>query len=101
MKHITGRALRTLAEETGGFAAVNTNALGAAFSRIVDANSRYYVLGYYLRLTHARDGRFHRIDVLAETPRPDRAFPHAKGYASPRGRTPAERKREEEAQTPS
>ena len=40
-------SLRTLAEETGGFAAVNQNTLGSAFDRIVDANSRYYVLGYY------------------------------------------------------
>ncbi len=40
-------SLRTLAEETGGFAAVNQNTLGSAFERIVDANSRYYVLGYY------------------------------------------------------
>lgn len=42
-------SLRTLSEETGGFAAVNTNTLGDAFSRIVDANSRYYVLGTILR----------------------------------------------------
>ncbi len=38
-------SLRTLSEETGGFAAVNQNMLGSAFGRIVDANSRYYVLG--------------------------------------------------------
>src|SRR6185436_6621123 len=40
-------SLRTLSEETGGFAAVNLNMLGSAFARIVDLNSRYYVLGYY------------------------------------------------------
>jgi VWFA-related protein len=87
-------SLRTLAEETGGFAAVNTNALGAAFSRIVDANSRYYVLGYYPP-THARDGRFHRIEVRAK--RPGLRVSARRGYASPRGRTPTERKRDEEA----
>ena len=86
-------SLRTLSEETGGFAAVNTNALGAAFSRIVDANSRYYVLGYYPP-THARDGRFHRINVKVK--RPGLRVSARRGYASPRGRTPGERKRDEE-----
>jgi VWFA-related protein len=86
--------LRTLAEETGGFAAVNTNDLNAAFGRIVDANSRYYVLGYYPP-THARDGRFHRIEVRAK--RPGLRVSARRGYAAPRGRTPAERKRDEEA----
>ncbi len=47
-------SLRTLAEETGGFAAVNQNTLGSAFERIVDANSRYYVLGYYPPTSGAR-----------------------------------------------
>jgi VWFA-related protein len=86
-------SLRTLAEETGGFAAVNTNALGTAFERIVDANSRYYVLGYYPPAP-ARDGRFHRIEVRVK--RPGLRVSARRGYASPRGRTPAERKRDEE-----
>jgi VWFA-related protein len=86
--------LRTLAEQTGGFAAVNTNALGSALERIVDANSRYYVLGYYPP-TQARDGRFHTIDVRVK--RPGLRVTARRGYASPRGRTPAERKRDENA----
>ena len=86
-------SLRTLAEETGGFAAVNQNTLGSAFGRIVDANSRYYVLGYYPPTT-ARDGRFHRIEVRVKAARAARVG--AQRYASPRGRTPAERKRDEE-----
>ena len=85
--------LRTLAEETGGFAAVNQNTLGSAFERIVDANSRYYVLGYYPPAT-ARDGRFHDIEVRAK--RPGLRVTARRGYAAPRGRTPAERKRDEE-----
>ena len=40
-------SLRELAERTGGIAAVNTNSLTNAFTQIVQANSRYYVLGYY------------------------------------------------------
>jgi len=87
-------SLRTLAEETGGFAAVNTNALDAAFSRIVDANSRYYVLGYYPP-NHSRNGAFHKIEVRVK--RPGLRVSARKGYASPRGRTPSERNRDEEA----
>jgi VWFA-related protein len=60
-------SLRTRAEETGGFAAVNSNAIDAAFERIVEANSRYYVLGYYPP-EHPRDGRFHRIEVRVRKP---------------------------------
>ena len=86
-------SLRTLAEETGGFAAVNQNVLGTAFTRIVDANSRYYVLGYYPP-SPARDGRFHRIEVRVT--RPGLRVSARRGYASPRGRTPAERKRDED-----
>jgi VWFA-related protein len=85
--------LRTLAEETGGFAAVNTNDLNSAFARIVDANSRYYVLGYYPP-TQARDGRFHRIEVRVR--RPGLRVSARRGYAAPRGRTAAERKRDED-----
>ena len=87
-------SLRTLSEETGGFAAVNLNMLGSAFARIVDLNSRYYVLGYYPP-SSARDGRFHRIEV--RTKRDGLRVSARRGYASPRGRTPTERKRDEEA----
>jgi VWFA-related protein len=87
-------SLRTLSEETGGFAAVNLNMLGSAFARIVDLNSRYYVLGYYPP-TPARDGRFHRIEVRVK--RPGLRVSARRGYASPRGRTATERKRDEEA----
>jgi VWFA-related protein len=86
--------LRELTEETGGFASLNTNNVAPAFERIVNANSRYYVLGYYPP-THPRDGRFHKIEVRVK--RPNLRVEARKGYASPRGRTPEERKREEEA----
>lgn len=87
-------SLRTLAEETGGFAVVNQNEFGPAFDRIVNANSRYYVLGYYPPPTE-RDGRFHRIEVRVK--RPGLRVSARRGYASPRGRTASERKRDEEA----
>ena len=51
-----------LADETGGFAHVNTNDFDGAFQRIVDDNSSYYVLGYY-PANDKRDGRFRKIEV--------------------------------------
>jgi VWFA-related protein len=86
--------LRTLAEETGGIAAVNANSLLPTFERIVESNSRYYVIGYYPP-THPRDGRFHKIEVRVK--RPGLKVAARKGYASPRGRTPEERQRDEAA----
>jgi VWFA-related protein len=87
-------SLRELAEQTGGIASVNTNSLTSAFERIVQANSRYYVLGYYPP-THQRDGRFHKIEVKVK--RPGLRVEARRGYASPRGRNVDERKRDEEA----
>ena len=87
-------SLRTLAEETGGIASVDSNSLTTAFERIVEANSRYYVLGYYPP-THPRDGRFHKIEVRVK--RPGLRVQARRGYASPRGRTVEERKRDDEA----
>jgi VWFA-related protein len=87
-------SLRELAEQTGGIASVNTNSLTNTFNQIVQANSRYYVLGYYPP-EHKRDGRFHKIEV--KTKRPGLRVAARRGYGSPRGRTAAERKRDEEA----
>ena len=75
-------SLRTLADETNGFAVVNSNDFGSAFDRIVGDNSSYYVLAYYPP-SNRRDGRFHRIDV--RTSRPDLRVRARRGYASPRG----------------
>src|SRR5688500_17097520 len=86
--------LRELAEQTGGLGAVNTNDVTPAFQRIADANSRYYVLGYYPP-NHPRDGRFHKLEVRVT--RPGRQVEERRGDASPRGRTPEERKRDEAA----
>jgi hypothetical protein len=88
-------SLRVIADETGGFASVNSNSLTGAFDRIVQANSRYYVLGYYPP-SHPRDGRFHKIEVRVK--RPGLKVSARKGYASPRGKTPEEKKRDDEAQ---
>ena len=87
-------SLREIAEQTGGIASVNTNSLTNTFNQIVQANSRYYVLGYYPP-EHARNGRFHKIEV--KTKRPGLRVAARKGYGSPRGRTAEERKRDEAA----
>ena len=56
-----------LAEETGGFATIDANSLSSAFDRIVDSNSRYYILGY-TPPDDAQNGRFHKIDVRVKRP---------------------------------
>jgi VWFA-related protein len=75
-------SLRSLSEETGGFALVGVNNAAPAFDRIVRANSTYYVLGYYPP-SHPRDGRFHKITVRVK--RPGLNVIARQGYASPRG----------------
>ena len=88
---LTQDSLRTIAESTGGFAAVDTNSFADAFDRITDANSRYYLLGY-APPAHPRDGRFHHIEV--RTKRPGLHVVARKGYPSPSGKTATERKQE-------
>src|SRR5262249_57247201 len=75
--------LRTLADETSGYAAVNTNDFSNAFARVVKDNSAYYVLGYY-PASHARDGRFHKLQVKVS--RPDLSVRARSGYSTPRGK---------------
>jgi VWFA-related protein len=77
-------SLRVMADETGGFAAVNTNDFATAFQRIVDDNSSYYVLGYY-PTNDRRDGRFRKIEVKVSG-RPEARVTARKGYVAPRGR---------------
>jgi VWFA-related protein len=79
--YLSQDSLRTLAEETGGYAAVNSNNVTTALDRIVRLNSRYYVLGYYPKDAR-RDGRFHKIEVRAK--RPGLRVTARKGYVSPK-----------------
>jgi VWFA-related protein len=80
-------SLRTLSDETGGFAAVNRNDLATAFGRIVQDNSSYYVLAYYPPTTDKRDNKFHKIDVRVT--RPGLTVRARKGYATPKGKPAA------------
>lgn len=85
---ISQDSLRTLAEETGGFASLSSNDFSTAFQRIVDENSSYYVLGYH-STNEKRDGRFRRIEVRLT--RPGLTVRARKGYAAPRGKLPADK----------
>ncbi|MFN8060661.1 MAG: VWA domain-containing protein [Vicinamibacterales bacterium] len=79
-------SLRVLADETGGFAVVNTNDFGTAFDRVVRDNSAYYILGYY-PTNDRRDGKTRKIQVKVS--RPGAVVRARKGYVAPRGKTPA------------
>ena len=89
----TQDSLRVLAEETGGFATIDANSLSPAFERIVDSNSRYYVLGY-TPPNDVQNGRFHKIDVRVK--RPGLNVISRRGYATPRAQTQEDRKRDED-----
>jgi VWFA-related protein len=76
-------SLQTFAEETGGFAVVNTNGFATAYDRIVQENSSYYVLAYYPP-NLKRDGKFHNITVRVT--RPGLSVRARRGYANPKGK---------------
>ena len=82
-------SLRTLANETGGFAVTNTNDTASQLQRIVDDNSSYYVLGYY-PTNERRDGRYRKIDVRLT--RPGLIVHARKGYVAPSGKPSAPKK---------
>ena len=79
--YLSQDSLRVLAEETGGYAALNFNNVDTALRRIVRATSTYYVLGYYPKDTR-RDGRFRKIEVRVR--RPGLRVVARKGYVAPR-----------------
>ena len=79
-------SLRSMSDETGGFAVVNRNDFTNAFQRIVDDNSSYYMLGYYSS-NDRRDGRFRKIEVRLKN-RPGLVVRARKGYVAARGRAP-------------
>jgi VWFA-related protein len=72
---------RYLAEQSGGFALLNTNSLSAGFARIVRENSSYYLLGYYSTNGRA-DGKLRRNEVRLS--RRGMQIVYRGGYVAPR-----------------
>lgn len=79
------QSLRSLSEDTGGYASVNSNDFTKAWTRVVADNSSYYVLGYYPK-NDRRDGRFRKIEVRVK--REGVEVRSRKGYTAPRGKAP-------------
>jgi VWFA-related protein len=75
-------SLRFLSEETGGFAVTNANLPWREFDRILDDNSRYYLLAYRPKNTK-RDGKDRTIDVRVT--RPGLRVRARTGYRAPKG----------------
>jgi VWFA-related protein len=61
------QSLVALASATGGFPLSNSNSFDAAFDRIVQENSSYYVLGFS-STNERRDGRYRKLDVRVKRP---------------------------------
>jgi VWFA-related protein len=81
-------SLRVVADETGGFAVLNQNDFRTAFSRILQDNSSYYVLGYY-PANDKMDGRFRNVQV--KVLKPGLKVRARRGYVAP---LPAKKKTE-------
>ena len=75
--------MRAVAEETGGFAVLNNNDIGAGLKRILDDNEVYYLLAYD-PVSPRRAGRFRSIKVRLPA-RPNLVARTRKGYFEPRG----------------
>jgi VWFA-related protein len=73
-------SLRSVAEDTGGIATVNTNNFTDAYAAIVRDASTYYLLGYSPDRNHPQDGSFHPITVRVR--RPDITVRARRGYYS-------------------
>jgi VWFA-related protein len=73
-------ALRTIADNTDGFAILNSNATTRGIERMVQDTGAYYLLGYYSTNTKL-DGRYRKLTVRVKRPKVDvRARP---GYLAP------------------
>ncbi len=80
---ISQDSLRAMASETGGIAVLNQNDFRTGFSRILDDNSSYYVIGYY-PTNDKRDGRFRKVQV--NVGKPGLHVRARKGYYASKGK---------------
>jgi VWFA-related protein len=78
---LSSEFLRTIAENTGGFAVVNRNAPEAGAAVLMQETASYYLLGFQSSTLRA-DGRFRRITVRVN--RPDVTVRARRGYYAPR-----------------
>ncbi len=85
----TPSLLREFAEQAGGFAAVDTNDLSAAFERVVEEASQYYVLGFQ-PTNPPRPGEFRDIEIRVPS-HPRWRISGRPGYAIPRPQPPGPR----------
>ena len=79
-RRLSADMLRTLSDETGGAAALDTNALGGALERVASESSHYYLIGY-APTDAAHDGRYRPIEVRVK--RPGLRVSARKGYVAP------------------
>jgi VWFA-related protein len=75
--HDAQDSLRVIAEQTGGFAIVNTNDFSAGLRRIDNETSDYYVLGYY---SSNQDPLRRTRKIEVRTTRPGAAVIHRTSY---------------------
>ncbi len=71
-------AAETIAQETGGRAFYNTNALDAAMAKAIDEGSHYYTLAY-APTNSKTDGRYRRIKVILPN-KADYKISYRRGY---------------------
>ena len=79
-RRLAADMLRTLAEETGGAATIESNDMGRALERVASESSHYYLIGY-APTDGSRDGRYRPIDVRVK--RPGLRVSARKGYLAP------------------
>src|SRR5271163_5025217 len=79
-------AMETLAQETGGRAFYNTNALDVAMAKAIDEGSHYYTLAY-APTNNKSDGKYRRIEVKLSNR--DYKLSYRRGYYADRPESPA------------
>jgi VWFA-related protein len=77
---VSANMLQTVADSTGGAAAIETNQLQDTLERVVRDSSHYYLLGYTPAAAR-RDGKFRTIDVRVN--RPGLRVSARRGYQPP------------------
>jgi VWFA-related protein len=78
--------IRTVAEETGGFAVLNNNDVGSGLQRVLNDNEVYYLLAY-APASPRREGRFRSIRVRLPA-HPEMVARTRKGYFEVRPDSP-------------